>query len=59
VALRASPRPFTRLNRRMLAVGAGALAAAVLGGTLRRDNQDECRNSAESLPRSGRGLEAA
>ncbi|HSW13062.1 MAG TPA: TrbI/VirB10 family protein, partial [Solimonas sp.] len=34
VALRASPRPVTRLNRRMLAVGAGALAAAVLGGTL-------------------------
>lgn len=34
VALRASPRPVTRLNRRMLALGAGALAAAVLGGTL-------------------------
>jgi type IV secretion system protein TrbI len=34
VALRASPRPVTRLNRRMLAVGVGALAAAVLGGTL-------------------------
>lgn len=34
VALRASPRPVTRLNRRMLAVGTGALAAAVLGGTL-------------------------
>ena len=34
VALRASPRPVTRLNRRVLAVGAGALAAAVLGGTL-------------------------
>ncbi len=34
VALRASPRPVTRLNRRMLAVGAGTLAAAVLGGTL-------------------------
>ncbi|MGH7461332.1 MAG: TrbI/VirB10 family protein [Longimicrobiales bacterium] len=34
VALRASPRPVTRLNRRMLAVIAGALAAAVLGGTL-------------------------
>ncbi len=34
VTLRASPRPVTRLNRRMLAVGAGALAAAVLGGTL-------------------------
>jgi len=34
VALRASPRPVTRLNRRMLAIGAGALAAAVLGSTL-------------------------
>lgn len=34
VVLRASPRPVTRLNRRVLAVGAGALAAAVLGGTL-------------------------
>ncbi|VTU31518.1 Type IV secretion system protein virB10 [Variovorax sp. SRS16] len=34
MALRASPRPVTRLNRRMLAVGAGTLAAAVLGGTL-------------------------
>ena len=34
VALRASPRPVTRLNRRMLAVGTGALAAVVLGGTL-------------------------
>lgn len=34
VALRASPRPVTRLNRRMLAVVAGGLAAVVLGGTL-------------------------
>ncbi len=34
VALRASPRPVTRLNRRVLAVIAGAMAAAVLGGTL-------------------------
>ncbi|MBA3772416.1 MAG: TrbI/VirB10 family protein [Ramlibacter sp.] len=34
VALRASPRPVTRLNRRILTLGAGALAAAVLGGTL-------------------------
>jgi type IV secretory pathway VirB10-like protein len=34
VALRASPRPVTRLNRRMLALGAGVLAVAVLGGTL-------------------------
>lgn len=35
-ALRASPLPLTRLNCRMLAVGADALAAAVLGGTGRR-----------------------
>ena len=34
VALRAQPRSVVRLNRRMLAVGAGTLAAAVLGGTL-------------------------
>jgi hypothetical protein len=34
MALRAQPRPVVRLNRRVLAVGAGALAAAVLGGTL-------------------------
>lgn len=34
VALRASPRPVTRLNRRMLAVIAGTLAAVVLGGTM-------------------------
>jgi type IV secretion system protein TrbI len=34
VALRASPCPVTRLNRRVLAVGAGALAAVLLGGTL-------------------------
>ncbi|RYE45091.1 MAG: TrbI/VirB10 family protein [Hyphomicrobiales bacterium] len=34
VALRAPPRPVTRLNRRMLAMLAGGLAAAVLGGTL-------------------------
>jgi type IV secretion system protein VirB10 len=34
LALRARPRPVVRLNRRMLAVGAGALSAAVLGGTL-------------------------
>lgn len=34
VALRATPRPVTRLNRRMLAVLTGGLAAAVLGGTL-------------------------
>lgn len=34
VALRVSPRPVTRLNRRMLALGAGVLAVAVLSGTL-------------------------
>ena len=34
LALRASPRPVTRLNRRMLAVLAGALGAVVLGATL-------------------------
>lgn len=34
VAMRASPRPATRLNRRVLALGAGVLAAAVLSGTL-------------------------
>ncbi|MHB1077744.1 TraB/TrbI/VirB10 family type IV secretion system protein [Thiobacillus sp.] len=34
LALRASPRPVTRLNRRMLAVLAGTLGAVVLGGTL-------------------------
>jgi type IV secretory pathway VirB10-like protein len=33
-ALRASPRPVMRLNRRTLALVAGGLAAAVLGGTL-------------------------
>ena len=34
MALRASPRPVMRLNRRMLAVLAGTLGAVVLGGTL-------------------------
>ena len=34
LALRAPPRPVTRLNRRMLAVVVGRLAATVLGGTL-------------------------
>jgi type IV secretion system protein TrbI len=32
--LRAPPRPVTRLNRRTLAVGLGALASAILGGTI-------------------------
>ncbi|MDB5875320.1 MAG: conjugal transfer protein TrbI [Ramlibacter sp.] len=50
VALRASPRPVTRLNRRMLALGAGVLAAAVLGGTLwsLQSNKHQ-RNSATEL----------
>lgn len=34
VALRAQPRPVTRLNRRMLAVLAGGVAAVVLGATM-------------------------
>lgn len=34
MTLRAPPRPVVRLNRRMLALGVGTLAAAVLGGTL-------------------------
>ena len=34
MTLRAPPREVMRLNRRMLAVGAGTLAAAVLGATL-------------------------
>lgn len=34
VALRAQPRPVTRLNRRMLAILAGGLAATVLGTTI-------------------------
>ena len=34
LALRASPRPVTRLNRRMLAALSGALGASVLGATL-------------------------
>lgn len=34
LALRASPRPVTRLNRRMLAVIAGTLGVIILGATL-------------------------
>lgn len=34
MALRAAPRPVTRLNRRMLALLAGGLGATVLGATL-------------------------
>ncbi len=50
LALRASPRPVTRLNRRMLAVLAGTLGAIVLGGTLwsLQSHQRE-RNAAAEL----------
>ncbi|MDY7726233.1 conjugal transfer protein TrbI, partial [Pseudomonas aeruginosa] len=34
VALRAQPRPVTRLNRRTLAILAGVLAVAVLGAVM-------------------------
>lgn len=34
MALRAAPRPVVRLSRRMLALGAGGLAALVLGATV-------------------------
>ena len=34
VALRAQPRPVTRLNRRTLAVLVGGLSVAVLGATI-------------------------
>ncbi len=34
VALRAQPRPVTRLNRRTLAILAGGLSVAVLGATI-------------------------
>ncbi|MCD6707315.1 MAG: TrbI/VirB10 family protein [Thiobacillus sp.] len=34
LALRASPRPVTRLNRRILAIGAGTLGVVILGATL-------------------------
>ncbi|HAU4452985.1 TPA: conjugal transfer protein TrbI, partial [Citrobacter freundii] len=34
VALRAQPRPVTRLNRRTLAILAGGLAVAVLGALM-------------------------
>ncbi|MGJ7505671.1 MULTISPECIES: TrbI/VirB10 family protein [unclassified Variovorax] len=50
VALRAQPRPVVRLNRRMLALGAGALAAAVLGGTMwSLQSQRRERNPAAEL----------
>ena len=48
--LRAQPRPVVRLNRRVLAVGAGTLAAAVLGGTLwSLQSQQRPRASANEL----------
>ena len=34
VALRAQPRPVTRLNRRTLAILTGGLSVAVLGATI-------------------------
>lgn len=50
VGLRAQPRPVVRLNRRMLAVGAGTLAAAVLGGTMwSLQSQKRERNPAAEL----------
>ncbi|WP_018904329.1 TrbI/VirB10 family protein [Variovorax paradoxus] len=50
VALRAQPRPVVRLNRRMLAIGAGTLAAAVLGGTMwSLQSQRRERNPAAEL----------
>lgn len=50
VALRARPRPVERLNRRMLAVGAGTLAVAVLGGTMwSLQSQKRERNPAAEL----------
>ena len=50
LALRAQPRPVVRLNRRMLALGAGTLAAAVLGGTLwSLQVQQRARNPATEL----------
>ena len=50
LALRAQPRPVVRLNRRVLAVGAGTLAAAVLGGTLwSLQSQQRSRTPASEL----------
>ncbi|WPH16329.1 TrbI/VirB10 family protein [Variovorax paradoxus] len=50
VALRAQPRSVVRLNRRMLAVGAGTLAAAVFGGTMwSLQSQERDRNPAAEL----------
>lgn len=50
VALRAQPRSVVRLNRRMLAVGVGTLAAAVLGGTMwSLQSQKRERNPASEL----------
>ena len=50
VALRAQPRSVVRLNRRILAVATGTLAAAVLGGTLwSLQSQKRERNPASEL----------
>jgi type IV secretion system protein VirB10 len=45
VALRAQPRPVTRLNRRTLAVLAGSLGVAVLGATIWSLQPAQRRNS--------------
>ena len=47
VALRAQPRPVTRLNRRMLAVLAGGVATAVLGATIWSLQAPQRRDSGE------------
>ncbi|MDO8771228.1 MAG: TrbI/VirB10 family protein [Burkholderiaceae bacterium] len=50
MTLRAPPRPVVRLNRRMLAFGAGTLAAAVFGGALwSLQSQKRERNPATEL----------
>ena len=55
MALRAQPRSVVRLNRRVLAVGAGTLAAAVLGGTMwSLQSQKRERNPAAELYNVGR-----
>lgn len=64
VELRAAPRPVTRLNRRTLAVGVGAVSAAVLGATLwslqPRSRQAEAGPELHNVDRISRaeGLEA-
>jgi len=48
VALRAQPRPVTRLNRRMLAILVGSVATAVLGATLWSLQAPQRRDAGES-----------